>query len=141
MEQGRRAACNALGIPIGDSSQLIPAGIYAIPELSSVGLTEKQAREQFDDVIVGKAHYSEVARGQISGNTGGMLKIVSDSKGEAILGVMLVGESSTEVVHIGHMAMLCNAKIDIFIESTFNFPTLAEAYRIAAIDIISQRPK
>ena len=141
MEQGRRAACNALGIPIGDSSQLIPAGIYAIPELSSVGLTEKQAREQFGEVIVGKANYSEVARGQISGNTGGMLKIVSDSKGEAILGVMLVGESSIEVVHIGHMAMLCNAKVDIFIESTFNFPTLAEAYRIAAIDIISQRPK
>ena len=141
MEQGRRAACNALGIPIGDSSQLIPAGIYAIPELSSVGLTEKQAREQFGEVIVGKANYSEVARGQISGNTGGMLKIVSDAKGEAILGVMLVGESSTEVVHVGHMAMLCNAKVDIFIESTFNFPTLAEAYRIAAIDIISQRPK
>jgi NAD(P) transhydrogenase len=141
MEQGRRAACNALGIPIGDSSQLIPAGIYAIPELSSVGLTEKQAREQFGDVIVGKANFSEVARGQISGNTGGMLKIVSDSKGEAILGVMLIGESSTEVVHIGHMAMLCHAKVDIFIESTFNFPTLAEAYRIAAIEIISQRPK
>ena len=127
MEQGRRASCNALGIKIGDSSQLIPAGIYGVPELSSVGLTEQQAREQYGDVIVGKANFSEVARGQISGNTGGMLKILSDPQGDAILGVMLVGESSTEVVHIGHMAMLCHAKVDIFIESTFNFPTLAEA--------------
>jgi NAD(P) transhydrogenase len=141
MEQGRRASCNALGIQIGDSSQLIPAGIYGVPELSSVGLTEQQAREQYGDVIVGRASFAEVARGQISGNTGGMLKIVSDPQGDAILGVMLVGESSTEVVHIGHMAMLCHAKVDIFIESTFNFPTLAEAYRIAAIQIIAKRPK
>ena len=140
MEQGRRASCNALGIKIGDSSQLIPAGIYGVPELSSVGLTEQQAREQYGDVIVGKANFSEVARGQISGNTGGMLKILSDPQGDAILGVMLVGESSTEVVHIGHMAMLCHAKVDIFIESTFNFPTLAEAYRIAALEIVAKRP-
>jgi len=105
MEHGRRASCNALGIKIGDSSQLIPAGIYGVPELSSVGLTEQLAREQYGDVIVGKANFSEVARGQISGNTGGMLKIVSDPEGDTILGVMLVGESSTEVVHIGHMAM------------------------------------
>lgn len=141
MEQGRRASCNALGVNIGDSSQLIPAGIYGVPELSSVGLTEQQARDQYGDVIVGKADFSEVARGQISGNTGGMLKIVSDPQGDAILGVMIVGEASTEVVHIGHMAMLCHAKVDIFIESTFNFPTLAEAYRIAALEIIAKRPK
>jgi NAD(P) transhydrogenase len=141
MEQGRRASCNALGVRIGDSTQLIPAGIYGVPELSSVGLTEQQAREQYGNVIVGKADFSEVARGQISGNTGGMLKIVSDPKGDAILGVMMVGESSTEVIHIGHMAMLCHAKVDIFIESTFNFPTLAEAYRIAALEIVAKRQK
>ncbi len=140
MEQGRRAACNALGIKIGGMSQLIPAGIYSIPELSSVGLTEKQAREQYGNIIVGTAKFAEVARGQISGNTEGLLKIVADSKGEKILGVMLVGEGSTEVIHIGHMAMLCNADVDIFVESTFNFPTLAEAYRIAALEILSQRP-
>ena len=141
MEQGRRAACNALDIPLGDLSKLIPAGIFSIPELSSVGLTEKQAREQHGDVIVGRAKFEEVARGQISGNTEGMLKIVADAKGKKILGVMLVGESSTEVVHIGHMAMLCNAEVDIFVESTFNFPTLAEAYRIAALEILAKRPK
>lgn len=141
MEQGRRAACNALGIEIGSMSQLIPAGIYSIPELSSVGLTEKQAREKYDNVIVGTAQFSEVARGQISGNTEGMLKIVADSEGKKILGVMLVGEGSTEVVHIGHMAMLCDAEVDIFVESTFNFPTLAEAYRIAALEILALRPE
>jgi NAD(P) transhydrogenase len=140
MEQGRRAACNAFDIPLGGMSQLIPAGIFSIPELSSVGLTETQAREKHGDVIVGKAKFAEVARGQISGNTEGMLKIVSDAQGKKILGVMLVGESSTEVVHVGHMAMLCDADVDIFVESTFNFPTLAEAYRIAALEILAQRP-
>ncbi len=140
MEQGRRAACNALGIKIGSMSQLIPSGIYSIPELSSVGLTEKQAREQNGNIIVGAAQFSEVARGQISGNTEGMLKIVADAQGKKILGVMLAGEGSTEVVHIGHMAMLCDADVDIFVESTFNFPTLAEAYRIAALEILAKRP-
>ena len=140
MEQGRRAACNAFDIKTGDMSQLIPIGIYAIPELSCIGLTEKQAIEKYGDVIVGKANFAEVARGQISGNTEGMLKIVSDPQGKKILGIMLVGENSTEVIHIGHMAMLCNAEIDIFIESTFNFPTLAEAYRIAALEILAKRP-
>lgn len=140
MEQGRRAACNALGIEIGTMSQLIPAGIYSIPELSSVGLTEQQAREKHGDILVGIAQFAEVARGQISGNTEGMLKIVSDAKGETILGVMVAGEGATEVVHIGHMAMLCDADVEIFVESTFNFPTLAEAYRIAALEILAQRP-
>lgn len=141
MEQGRRASCNALGIKIGSMSKLIPAGIYSIPELSSVGLTEKQAREQYGAIIVGTAKFAEVARGQISGNTEGMLKIVTDTQGKKILGVMLAGEGSTEVVHIGHMAMLCNADVDIFVESTFNFPTLAEAYRIAALEILAKRPQ
>jgi len=141
MEQGRRAACNALDIDVGDMSQFIPIGIYAIPELSSIGLTEKQAREQYGEVIVGNACFSEVARGHISGNTEGMLKIVADTEGRKILGVMTVGEGSTEVVHIGQMAMLCNAEVDIFVSTTFNFPTLAEAYRIAALEILDKREK
>ncbi len=139
MEQGRRAARNALEIETGQMSPLIPSGIYSIPELSSVGLNEKQAREQYGNIIVGTAKFAEVARGQISGNTEGMLKIVADGQGKKILGVMLVGEGSTEVVHIGHMAMLCDAEVDIFVESTFNFPTLAEAYRIAALEILAKR--
>jgi len=139
MEQGRRAACNAVNVPIRSMSQLIPSGIYSIPELSSVGLTELQAREKFGNIIVGTAQFEEVARGQISGNTEGMLKIVADAQGKKILGVMLVGEGSTEVVHIGQMAMLADQDVDIFVESTFNFPTLAEAYRIAALEILAKR--
>lgn len=141
MEQGRRAACNALDIPVSPMSQLIPIGIYAIPELSSIGMTEQQAREKHGDVIIGTAHFSEVARGQISGNTEGMLKLITDEQGKKLLGAMMVGEGSTEVIHIAQMAMLCNADIDIFISSTFNFPTLAEAYRIAALEILDKRPK
>lgn len=139
MEQGRRAARHALGVATNKESDLIPTGIYGIPELSSVGLTEQQAKEKYGEILIGKARFSEVARGQISGNTGGMLKIVSDQKGKKILGVMIIGEASTEVIHIGQMAMICQATVDTLIESTFNFPTLAEAYRIAALDILAKR--
>jgi len=139
MEQGRRASCNALGISVGDMNQLIPSGIYGIPELSSVGLTEQQAKEKYGDIIVGKALFEEVARGQISGLQDGMLKLVCDGDGQKVLGVMVVGEGATELVHIGQMALLANANVDIFVESIFNFPTLAEAYRVAALAVIGQR--
>lgn len=141
MEQGRRATRNILGLENGQFSHLIPAGIYSIPELSSVGLTEQQAREQDPNILVGKAHFSEVARGQISGNTEGMLKIVADQSGRKILGIMCVGEGATELIHTGQMAMLTGASVDIFVENTFNFPTLAEAYRIAALEILALRPE
>ena len=139
MEQGRRASCNAYDVPIGEMSQTIPTGIYGIPELSSVGLSEAAARKQYGEVIVGKAVFEEIARGQISGIQDGMLKIVCDGKGEKILGVMIVGEGATELVHIGQMALLAHADVDIFVESIFNFPTLAEAYRVAALAVIGQR--
>lgn len=139
MEQGRRASCNALGIPLGEMNNTIPSGIYSIPELSAVGLSETQAKKKYGDTLVGKARFNEIARGQISGIQNGMLKIVSDSEGKKVLGVMIVGEGATELVHIGQMALLANADVDIFVESIFNFPTLAEAYRVAALDIIGQR--
>lgn len=139
MEQGRRASCNAFGVEVGVMQQLLPAGIYSIPELSSVGISETQAREQYGDVIVGRAYFKEIARGQISGIQDGMLKLVSDSKGMTLLGVMIVGEGATELIHIGQMALLNSASIDSFVESIFNFPTLAEAYRVAALDVIEQR--
>ncbi len=139
MEQGRRASCNALGIAVGPLSSMIPSGIYGIPELSSVGLTEQQARKQQGDVLVGRANFEEVSRGQINGIKDGMLKIICDAQGEQILGVQIVGEGATELIHIGQMAMLSQATVDIFVESIFNFPTLAEAYRVAALAIIGQR--
>lgn len=139
MEQGRRASCNALGIKVGTTSSTIPIGIYGIPELSSVGMSEQQAIKEHCDVLIGRANFEEIARGQISGNSDGMLKIICDADGRKVLGVTIVGENATELVHIGQMALLTNADVDIFVESIFNFPTLAEAYRVAALSIIGQR--
>ncbi len=139
MEQGRRATCNAYDVPIGEMSQMIPTGIYGIPELSAVGLTEAIARKHFGEVLIGKALFEEIARGQISGIQDGMLKIICDPDGEKVLGVMIIGEGATELIHIGQMAILASANVDIFVESIFNFPTLAEAYRVAALSIIGQR--
>lgn len=139
MEQGRRATSNALGSPLGCMSTMIPTGIYSIPELSAVGLTEAQAREKFGDIMVGTAAFDEIARGQISGIQQGMLKIICDQGGRKILGVNIVCEGATELIHIAQMALLTNSDVDIFVESIFNFPTLAEAYRVAALDIISNR--
>lgn len=141
MEQGRRAVCNAFGLEVGSMSQMIPTGIYSIPELSSVGMTEAQARKENDEPLIGIARFEEIARGQISGSQQGMLKIICDHKGAKVLGVSIVGEGATELIHIGQMAILANADVDIFVESIFNFPTLAEAYRVAALAIISQRAK
>ncbi len=139
MEQGRRATCNAYDVPIGEMSQMIPTGIYGIPELSAVGLTESVARKHFGEILIGKALFEEIARGQISGIQDGMLKIICDPEGEKVLGVMIIGEGATELIHIGQMAILASANVDIFVESIFNFPTLAEAYRVAALSIIGQR--
>jgi NAD(P) transhydrogenase len=122
-------------------SKMIPSGIYGIPELSAVGLTERQARSEHGDILIGKAKFEEISRGQINGIRDGMLKIICDPQGEKILGVQIVGEGATELIHIGQMAMLSNADVDIFVESIFNFPTLAEAYRVAALAIIGQREK
>lgn len=141
MEQGRRATCNALGMIMGRIASTIPSGIYAIPELSAVGLNEQQAQQEFGKVIVGKANFDEIARGQISGIQDGLLKLICDPKGEKLLGVSIVGEGATELIHIGQMALLADADVDIFVESIFNFPTLAEAYRVAALAVIGQRQK
>jgi NAD(P) transhydrogenase len=139
MEQGRRATCNALGMAMGRIASTIPSGIYAIPELSAVGLTEQQVQEAEGGVVVGRANFEEIARGQISGIQDGMLKLICDAQGKKLLGVMIVGEGATELIHIGQMALIYEADVDIFVESIFNFPTLAEAYRVAALAVIGQR--
>ncbi len=139
MEQGRRACCNAFNIENGKMAQLIPAGIYSIPELSSVGMSEKQASKERGKYVVGRAKFEEIARGQISGIQDGMLKLICDEHGKKVLGAMIIGEGATELIHIAQMALLSDADVDIFVESIFNFPTLAEAYRVAALDVIEQR--
>jgi NAD(P) transhydrogenase len=89
--------------------------------------------------MIGRASFDEIARGQISGALDGMLKLVADVDGKKLLGVMIVGEGATELVHIGQMALIHGAEIDVFVENVFNFPTFAEAFREAALDIIWQR--
>jgi len=138
MEQGRRVACNALNLEIGNMSHLIPTGIYGIPELSAVGLTEMQAKEEHTDVVIGHANFEEIARGQISGIQNGMLKLICSADAQEILGVQIVGEGATELIHIGQMAMLGNFKVRDLVETIFNFPTLAEAYRVAALSALGQ---
>ena len=140
MEQGRRAVCHALGLPPGQTSDLIPIGIYTIPEMASIGLGEDEATRRFGGCVAGRARFDEVARGQISGITDGLLKLIADPSGHKVLGVHIVGEGATELVHVGQMAMLGALPVDGFVENIFNFPTLAEAYRVAALDIARRRP-
>ena len=139
MEQGRRAVCHALGIDLGRQGELAPAGIYTIPELGSVGMTEQQVREKYGDALVGRAKFEEVARGQISAAENGLLKLVTHPETGAVLGAHAAGESATELVHIGQMAIIGGLGFDTFIDTVFNFPTFAEAYRVAAFDLLKQQ--
>jgi len=141
MEQGRRAVRHALNLPVGDAASTIPLGIYTIPEMASIGLDEKNARERYRDPLIGRAKFEEVARAQISGTGQGLLKMVADPAGERLLGVQIVGDSATELVHVGQSALQQGATIESFIDNVFNFPTYAEAYRVAALDILGQAAK
>ncbi|UVT17365.1 MAG: Si-specific NAD(P)(+) transhydrogenase [Nitrospira sp.] len=141
MEEGRRAVRHALNLPVGDAASTIPLGIYTIPEMASIGLDEKSARERYRDPLVGRAKFEEIARAQISGAGHGLLKMVADPDGERLLGIQIVGDSATELVHVGQLALQSTATIESFIDNVFNFPTYAEAYRIAALDILGQVAK
>ena len=141
MEQGRRAVCHALGLPVTGSTEVSPIGVYTIPEISQVGLTEDQAKLRYGGAVVGRARFDELTRGQIAGAKDGLLKLVCDPTGRRIVGVHIIGEGAAELVHTGQMAMLGNLEVDVFVENTFNFPTLAEGYRVAALEIVGKRPK
>jgi NAD(P) transhydrogenase len=141
MEQGRRAACHALGLPPGAAAETSPIGIYTIPEMASVGIGEDEAVKRHGGALVGRGRFEEVARGQISGIQDGLLKVVADPTGTKLLGVHIVGEGATELIHVGQMALCAGAGVDAFVENIFNFPTLAEAYRVAALDVIEKRPR
>lgn len=139
MEQGRRAICHALGVDPGSKFELVPIGIYSVPELSSVGLSEEAAREEYgDDIIIGRASFDEVARGQIAGIKDGLLKMIVHSKTLKILGVHIVAEGATDLIHVGEMAIINNNDVRVFLENVMNFPTLGEAYRIAALNIVTK---
>jgi NAD(P) transhydrogenase len=139
MEQGRRAIRHALGLSLSEVPGTIPMGIYTIPEMSSVGLSEQEAIERYGGAMVGRARFDELARGQIVGATDGLLKLIADENGHQLLGVQIVGAGATELIHVGQMGLLMGCDVDTFVEHIFNFPTFAEAYRIAALDIAKQR--
>ncbi len=134
MEQGRIAACHAFGIPLPPAPEFFPYGIYAVPEISTVGMTEEQVRAQGVPYECGVARFRETSRGHIMGLNAGMLKMIFALESRALLGAHIVGEGATELVHIGQAVLNLKGTLDYFIENTFNYPTLAEAYKIAALD-------
>jgi NAD(P) transhydrogenase len=136
MEQGRCAARHALGLAMDGRADVTPVGIYTIPEMASVGLTESDANAR-GPAFAGRARFDELARGQISGSVQGLLKLVADAEGR-LLGAHIVGEGATELIHVAQMALIAELPTSAFIENVFNFPTFAEAYRVAAIDIEGQ---
>jgi NAD(P) transhydrogenase len=140
MEQGRRAASHALGLLVpSDPVSRLPAGVYTIPEIATVGLDEHGARRHFGGAVVGRARFEEVARGQIDGSQRGLLKLIADAGGRRVVGVQIAGDGATELVHIGQLGLAAEMEVDAYVENVFNFPTMAEAYRIAALDIVRQR--
>jgi NAD(P) transhydrogenase len=134
MEQGRLAACHAFGIPTSSMPELFPYGIYAIPEISMVGKTEEQLTQAGIPYEAGIAQYRELARGQLLGDNDGMLKLLIHQDDHTILGVHAIGTGATELIHIGQAVMAFNGKVDYFINNVFNYPTLAEAYKVAALN-------
>lgn len=133
-EQGRKAACHAFGVRAEGAPDLFPFGIYAVPEISIVGRTEQQLRAKGIAFETGVARFRETARGQIQGGNEGLLKLIFDLDDHRLLGVHIVGEGATELIHIGQAVMAHDGGLDYFINSVFNYPTLAEAYKTAALD-------
>ena len=138
MEQGRLAACHAFGVPTNSVPALFPYGIYAIPEISTVGRNEEELTRDGVPYEVGKAHYREIARGQIIGDRTGLLKILFHLETREILGVHIIGEGASELIHIGQAVMAFKGTVEYFINTVFNYPTLAEAYKTAAFDGINR---
>ena len=138
MEQGRIAACNAFDYPYISMPEYFPYGIYTIPEISMVGQTEEELTQAGVPYEMGRAAYREIARGQIIGDQTGLLKILFHSETHKLLGVHILGEGACELIHIGQAVMSHGGSIDYFINTVFNFPTLAECYKTAAFDGINR---
>jgi NAD(P) transhydrogenase len=133
MEQGRRAICHAFGMcEIGNYNTLFPYGIYAVPEISMVGKTEEELTAEGIPYESGVAHYREIARGKLLGDELGMLKLLIHQDTQKIVGVHAIGTGATELIHIGQAVMALDGTAEYFINNVFNFPTLAECYKVAA---------
>jgi NAD(P) transhydrogenase len=139
MEQGRRATYHAFGEPVGNKlGDLQPIGIYTIPEVSFVGRTENELTSQKVPFEVGVSRYRELARGAILGDSYGMLKILVHAESRELLGVHVFGTNATELVHIGQTVMGCGGTVDYLVDAVFNYPTLAESYKVAALDAVNK---
>jgi len=135
MEQGRVAVCHAFGLKYKQRvASLLPMGIYTIPEISAAGETEESCMEKKIDYCVGRARYENNARGHITGDTAGLLKLIFARADRKLLGVSIIGESATELIHVGMMVLDKGLTIDEFIDLVFNYPTLSEMYKYAAYD-------
>jgi NAD(P) transhydrogenase len=135
MEQGRVAMCHAFQIGYKTRvADITPFGVYTIPEISMVGATEEQLRKDGIDYEAGRARYDSNARGQITGERTGMLKLLFAVPSKTLLGAHIIGDDATELIHVAQMVMTTGGTIDVFIDSVFNFPTLTELYKYAAYD-------
>jgi NAD(P) transhydrogenase len=139
MEQARVAVCHAFGFTYKRQvSELLPYGIYTIPEVSCVGLSEEDARARGTDVVAGKALYKHNARGRIIGDLGGMVKLVFEKGSRKLIGAHCIGDRATELVHIGQSIIMLGGTVDTLIEMVFNYPTLSECYKYAAYDALAR---
>jgi NAD(P) transhydrogenase len=138
MEQGRLAACHAFRVEQSTLPTVLPYGIYTIPEISTVGKTEEELTKEGVPYEVGRAFYKEIARGQIVGDLEGLLKLIFHRNTLKLLGVHIIGDGATELVHIGQAVLTYGGKVDFFVHNVFNYPTLAECYRTAALDGINR---
>lgn len=135
MEQARVAICHAFGFEYKKClAAMLPMGIYTIPEISAVGETEESCKEKKIDWEVGRAHFANNVRGQIVGDLSGLLKLIFRKSDRRLLGVQIIGENATELIHLGMMALEAEMSIDMFIRFVFNYPTLSEMYKYAAYD-------
>ncbi|RCG33110.1 Si-specific NAD(P)(+) transhydrogenase [Sphaerisporangium album] len=138
MEQGRIAGHHACDEPLGGMSHLQPIGIYTVPEISFIGKTEDELTKSLIPFEVGVSRYRELARGQIIGDTYGMLKLLVSPEDRALLGVHVFGTGATELLHIGQAVMGCGGTVDYLVDAVFNYPTLAESYKVAALDAMNK---
>jgi NAD(P) transhydrogenase len=134
MEQGRLAAAHAVGLKVQSNPATYPYGIYTIPEISFTGKTEEQLTDEDVPYEVGVAYYRDTARGQIRGDTAGRLKLIFHRETREILGVHIIGEGATELLHIGQAVMILKGTVNYFVDTVFNYPTLAECYKLAAFN-------
>jgi len=141
MEQGRIAACHAFGQPAHAPPEFFPYGIYSVPEISTIGMTEEEVREKKIPYECGVARFRETSRGHIMGLSTGFMKLIFSAETRRLLGAHIVGEGATELIHIGQAVLNLEGTLDYFVENTFNYPTLAEAYKIAALDAWNRMPR